>query len=53
MKDSYPPGTRIILLNMDDPYAPVPEGTKGTVVQMPDIDGEQFYEVDDDEDAED
>ena len=36
MKDSYPPGTRIILLNMDDPYAPVPEGTKGTVVHVDD-----------------
>lgn len=31
MKDNYPPGTRIMLLSMDDPYAPVPEGTKGTV----------------------
>ena len=25
-KESYPPGTRIMLLSMDDPYAPVPEG---------------------------
>lgn len=32
MKDNYPPGTRIMLLSMDDPYAPVPEGTKGTVL---------------------
>lgn len=36
MKDSYPPSTRIILLNMDDPYAPVPECTKGTVVHVDD-----------------
>ena len=27
----YPPGTRIILNSMNDPYAPVPSGTKGTV----------------------
>jgi len=27
----YPPGTRIELLNMEDPYSPVPPGTKGTV----------------------
>ena len=36
MKDNYPPGTRIMLLSMDDPYAPVPEGTKGTVVHVDD-----------------
>ncbi len=36
MKENYPPGTRIMLLNMDDPYAPVPEGTKGTVVHVDD-----------------
>ena len=27
----YPPGTRIILNSMNDPYAPVLSGTKGTV----------------------
>ncbi len=27
----YPPGTRIELINMYDPYAPVPAGTCGTV----------------------
>ena len=36
MKDNYPPGTRIMLLSMDDPYAPVPKGTKGTVVHVDD-----------------
>lgn len=36
MKDNYPPGTRIMLLGMDDPYAPVPEVTKGTVVHVDD-----------------
>lgn len=36
MKDNYPPGTRIMLLSMDAPYAPVPKGTKGTVVHVDD-----------------
>lgn len=26
-----PPGTRIMLDSMDDPYAPAPSGTRGTV----------------------
>ena len=30
-RSCYPPGTRIILNDMNDPYAPVPAGTKGTV----------------------
>ncbi len=30
-KKLYPPGTRIELINMKDPYAPVPSGTRGTV----------------------
>lgn len=29
---SYPPGTRIMLLDMNDPYSPVESGTRGTVV---------------------
>lgn len=36
MKRCYLPGTRIMLLSMDDPYAPVPEGTRGTVVHVDD-----------------
>lgn len=36
-KESYPPGTRIHLNSMDDPYAPVPSGTKGTVDFVDDI----------------
>ena len=28
---SYPPGSRILLFQMTDPYAPVPSGTRGTV----------------------
>ena len=30
-KENYPPGTRIMLISMDDPYAPVAAGTKGTI----------------------
>lgn len=30
-RTSYPPGTRIVLSNMNDPYAPVERGTRGTV----------------------
>jgi hypothetical protein len=31
IKEQYPPGTRIRLTEMRDPYAPVPSGTEGTV----------------------
>ena len=30
-RSCYPPGTRIMLNNMNDPYTPVPAGTRGTV----------------------
>lgn len=30
-KKLYPPGTRIELISMKDPYAPVTSGTRGTV----------------------
>lgn len=30
-RTSYPPGTRIVLYYMNDPYAPVEPGTRGTV----------------------
>ena len=33
---NYPPGTRIILEHMDDPYAPVESGTRGTVQAVDD-----------------
>lgn len=36
MKRYYPPSTRLVLLSMDDSYAPVPSGTKGTVVHVDD-----------------
>lgn len=37
MKQEYPPGTRLLLLNMEDPWAPVPPGTRGTVQYVDDI----------------
>lgn len=30
-KKLYPPGTRIELISMNDPYSPVSSGTRGTV----------------------
>ncbi len=33
----YPPGTRLQLISMDDPYAPVPSGTRGTVDHVDDM----------------
>ena len=36
-KESYPPGTRIMLISMEDPWAPVPSGTRGTVEVVDDI----------------
>ena len=37
IKRTYPPGTRIELISMYDPYSPVPSGTKGTVSSVDDI----------------
>ena len=36
-KEMYPKGTRIELIDMDDPYAPIECGTKGTVEFVDDI----------------
>ena len=33
----FPPGTRIVLQHMDDPYNPIPPGTRGTVDDVDDI----------------
>ena len=30
-KEAYPPGTRIMLLSMNDPHNPVESGTRGTI----------------------
>lgn len=32
LREKYPPGTRIRLVSMEDPYAPVAPGTEGTLV---------------------
>lgn len=37
IKETYPPGTRLMLLSMEDPWAPVPPGTRGTVAYVDDI----------------
>ncbi|MEL7622083.1 MAG: DUF4314 domain-containing protein [Clostridiales bacterium] len=37
IKDQYPQGTRIRLIGMDDPYAPILPGTEGTVNVVDDI----------------
>lgn len=34
---TYPPGTRLELIDMNDPYAPVPPGTRGTVCLIDDM----------------
>ena len=36
MKDGYPPGTRILLLQMGDDPHPIEAGTRGTVVAVDD-----------------
>ena len=36
IKNHYPAGTRIELISMDDPYDPVPSGTRGTVEHVDD-----------------
>ena len=37
IKKTYPPGTRIELISMNDAFAPVPSGTRGTVSFVDDI----------------
>ncbi len=36
-KEAYPPGTRLMLLSMNDPYRPVASGTRGTVRHVDDM----------------
>lgn len=36
-KEMYPQGTRLLLNHMNDPFAPIPVGTRGTVVHVDDV----------------
>ena len=36
IKEQYPPGTRVLLNQMDDPFHPVESGTRGTVMHVDD-----------------
>lgn len=36
-KKRYPIGTRVQLAHMDDPYCPIPSGTRGTIRFIDDI----------------
>ncbi len=36
-RETYPPGTRLELIDMNDPCAPVPSGTRGTVKYIDDM----------------
>lgn len=37
LKNMYPEGTRVECISMEDPYSPVPSGTRGTVVAVDDM----------------
>ena len=37
LRNMYPPGTRVECIEMNDPFAPVPSGTKGTVFHVDDM----------------
>lgn len=36
LRNTFPPGTRVELIRMDDPYTKIPKGTHGTVMDMDD-----------------
>ena len=37
LREQYPPGTRVECVSMNDPFAPVPSGTRGNVMFVDDI----------------
>lgn len=37
LRRQYPKGTRVELVEMNDPYTKIPEGEKGTVIFVDDI----------------
>ena len=37
IRERFPAGTRVELINMDDPYRKMPEGAQGTVAGVDDI----------------
>lgn len=37
LRKTFPPGTRVELVHMDDPYTKIPKGTHGTVMDVDDI----------------
>ena len=37
LRNTFPPGIRVELIRMDDPYTKIPEGTQGTVINVDDI----------------
>ena len=37
LREQYPPGTRVECVSMNDPFAPVPSGTRGNVIFVDDI----------------
>ena len=37
LRDMYPPGTRVECICMNDPFAPVPSGTRGSVAFVDDM----------------
>jgi hypothetical protein len=37
LRDTYTPGTRVVLIQMDDPYTKLMSGDRGTVTSVDDI----------------
>lgn len=37
LRNTFPPGIRVELIRMDDPYTKISKGTQGTVINVDDI----------------